>query len=106
MAAAQERRHPTRRELFLAGGEAAHFGRVEFGQRPGIAIAGESMIASAMAIYNEILASYPEYLDALYTGFHYDVRGEGVTGSSNEENGAMRCRTSSSTSVNVVRSAS
>ncbi len=45
---------------------------------------GESMIASAMAIYNEILASHPEYLDALYTGFHYDVRGEGVTGQSNE----------------------
>jgi len=45
---------------------------------------GESTIASAMAIYNEILATHPEYLDVLYRGFHYDVRGEGVTGSSNE----------------------
>ncbi len=45
---------------------------------------GESMIASAMAIYNEILAQHPEYLHALYDGFHYDVRGEGVTGQSNE----------------------
>jgi len=45
---------------------------------------GQSMIASAMAIYNEILASHPEFLDLLYRGFHYDVRGEGVTGKSNE----------------------
>ena len=45
---------------------------------------GESTIASAMTIYNEILAHHPEYLDALYNGFHYDVRGEGVTGRSNE----------------------
>jgi len=45
---------------------------------------GQNMIASAMAIYNEILASHPEYLDVLYAGFHYDVRGEGVTGSENE----------------------
>jgi hypothetical protein len=45
---------------------------------------GESTIASAMAIYNEILASHPEYLDVLYRGFHYDVRGEGVTGASKE----------------------
>ena len=45
---------------------------------------GESTIASAMAIYNEILATHPEYLDVLYRGFHYDVRGEGVTGASKE----------------------
>ncbi len=45
---------------------------------------GESMIASAMTIYNKILAEHPEYLDALYLGFHYDVRGEGVTRDSNE----------------------
>ena len=45
---------------------------------------GESTIASAMAIYNEILATHPEYLDALYRGFQYDVRGEGGTGASKE----------------------
>lgn len=45
---------------------------------------GQNMIASAMTIYNEILAAHPEYLDVLYRGFHYDVRGEGVTGNSNE----------------------
>ena len=37
---------------------------------------GQNMIASAMTIYNEILAAHPEYLDVLYRGFHYDVRGE------------------------------
>lgn len=45
---------------------------------------GESTIASAIAIYNEILATHPEFLDVLYHGFHYDVRGEGVTGASTE----------------------
>jgi len=45
---------------------------------------GESTIASSMAIYNEIRARHPEYLDVLYRGFHYDVRGEGVSGRSNE----------------------
>lgn len=41
---------------------------------------GESIIASATAIFNSILRDAPECLDALYEGFHYDVRGEGVTG--------------------------
>ena len=45
---------------------------------------GQNMIASAMKIYNEVLAGHPEYLDLLYRGFHYDVRGEGVTGKTNE----------------------
>jgi hypothetical protein len=45
---------------------------------------GQNMIASAMTIYNEVLARHPEYLDLLYRGFHYDVRGEGVTGKTNE----------------------
>jgi hypothetical protein len=45
---------------------------------------GQNMITSAMTIYNELLANYPEYLDVMYTGFHYDVRGEGVTGNDNE----------------------
>jgi len=45
---------------------------------------GQNMIASAMTIYNEVVHRHPEYLDLLYRGFHYDVRGEGVTGKSNE----------------------
>ncbi len=45
---------------------------------------GESIIASATAIFNSILRDAPECLDALYDGFHYDVRGEGVTGKMTE----------------------
>jgi hypothetical protein len=30
-----------------------------------------------MAIYNEILARYPEYLPPLYNGVHYNIRGNG-----------------------------
>ena len=45
---------------------------------------GQSTIASSMAIYNEFLAHRPEWIDLLYRGFHYDVRGEGVTGNANE----------------------
>ncbi len=37
---------------------------------------GLSRIASAMAIYNEVLAKHPEYLDLLYRGYRYDLRGE------------------------------
>ena len=37
---------------------------------------GVSGIASSMAIYNEFLQNYPpEYLERLYTGFSYDLRG-------------------------------
>ena len=45
---------------------------------------GESAVASSMAIYNDILANHPEYLETLCQGFHYDLRGEGVTGDLNE----------------------
>jgi len=41
---------------------------------------GLSSVASSMSIYNEILASHPEFLDVLYRGFQHDLRGEGVTG--------------------------
>ncbi len=41
---------------------------------------GLSSLASAAAIFNEILADHPEYLDILFRGFHHDLRGEGVTG--------------------------
>ena len=45
---------------------------------------GQNMITSAMTIYNELLVNHREYLDVVYGGFHYDVRGEGVTGNDNE----------------------
>jgi hypothetical protein len=37
---------------------------------------GVSRIASATTIYNEVLARHPEYLDVLYRGYRYDLRGE------------------------------
>ncbi|MFM9882071.1 MAG: TauD/TfdA family dioxygenase [Burkholderiales bacterium] len=40
---------------------------------------GESLIASSTTIFNEILRTHPEYLPALFRGFHYDLRGEGTT---------------------------
>jgi hypothetical protein len=40
---------------------------------------GESQITSAMTIYNQLLAHTPEYLEPLAGGFHFDLRGEGVT---------------------------
>ena len=40
---------------------------------------GESLIASSTAIFNEILRTRPDYLPALFRGFHYDLRGEGAT---------------------------
>ena len=45
---------------------------------------GRSEIASAMSIYNELLANNPEYLEPLMRGFHFDLRGEGVTDDSDE----------------------
>ena len=40
---------------------------------------GASCVASAATIYNTILAERPEYLEPLCRGFHFDLRGEGVT---------------------------
>ncbi|MDA1090746.1 MAG: TauD/TfdA family dioxygenase [Proteobacteria bacterium] len=40
---------------------------------------GESEISSAMSIYNRILETHPEYLEPLTEGFHFDLRGEGVS---------------------------
>lgn len=37
---------------------------------------GVSRLASTAAIYNEVLARHAEYLEVLYNGFHYDLRGE------------------------------
>ena len=41
---------------------------------------GISRLASAMTLYNEVLAHHPEYLDVLAQGFHYDLRGEELPG--------------------------
>lgn len=45
---------------------------------------GRSMIASAMSIYNKVVAEHPEYLPILHKGFPHDLRGEGVTASLQE----------------------
>ena len=37
---------------------------------------GQSRIASAMAIYNELLAAHPWYVGVLYNNFNVDARGE------------------------------
>lgn len=37
---------------------------------------GLSRIASTMAIYNELLATHPEYLEWLHRGYHHDLRGD------------------------------
>lgn len=45
---------------------------------------GESLIASSGAIYNRLLSEWPEYLEPLFSGFHFDLRGEGATGDPDE----------------------
>jgi Taurine catabolism dioxygenase TauD, TfdA family len=45
---------------------------------------GLSSLASATAVYNEILRTHPEYLDVLHRGFRRDARGNGPTGDPNE----------------------
>lgn len=45
---------------------------------------GLSSFTSAMTIFNEILTERPDLLEPLWEGFHYDVRGEGVSGDPNE----------------------
>lgn len=41
---------------------------------------GMNNISCAMAIYNEILKKHPEYLEPLYKGFYYNIRGNGPVG--------------------------
>lgn len=41
---------------------------------------GVSRLASAIALYNEVLSAQPEYLEVLTRGFHYDLRGEELPG--------------------------
>ena len=45
---------------------------------------GESLIASSVAVFNHIRDEHPEYLPHLMGGFHFDLRGEGVTDDPNE----------------------
>jgi hypothetical protein len=41
---------------------------------------GVNTLASSMAIYNEILARHGEFIEPLYDGFHYNIRGNGPPG--------------------------
>lgn len=41
---------------------------------------GINNISCSMAIYNELLEFWPEYLEPLYRGFHYNIRGNGPIG--------------------------
>ncbi len=45
---------------------------------------GESLLASAPAIFNELISTEPELLPPLFKGFYFDLRGEGTTGEINE----------------------
>ena len=45
---------------------------------------GRSVITSMPAIYNRMLAEHPEYVEPLFAGYRYDLRGEGPTGSLEE----------------------
>src|SRR3546814_8040979 len=45
---------------------------------------GASWITSSIALYHDILENHPEYLEPLYAGYHYDLRGEGATGAPDE----------------------
>lgn len=45
---------------------------------------GTSHIVSASAVHNEIARLYPQFLRALYRGFHFDLRGEGAKGERDE----------------------
>jgi alpha-ketoglutarate-dependent taurine dioxygenase len=38
---------------------------------------GMNTLASSMSIYNELLAHHKEYLEPLYNGVHYNIRGNG-----------------------------
>lgn len=45
---------------------------------------GASCIASAATIYNTILVERPDFIEPLCRGFHFDLRGEGVTDNPDE----------------------
>ncbi len=41
---------------------------------------GVNTLSSAIAIYNRIVETHPEYLEPLHRGFHYNIRGNGPPG--------------------------
>lgn len=41
---------------------------------------GLNNISCTMAVYNELVETHPEYLEPLYNGFHYNIRGNGPIG--------------------------
>lgn len=41
---------------------------------------GLNNISCTMAVYNELVENHPEYLEPLYNGFHYNIRGNGPIG--------------------------
>lgn len=41
---------------------------------------GMNNISCSMAVYNELIEHYPEYLEPLYRGFYYNIRGNGPLG--------------------------
>jgi hypothetical protein len=45
---------------------------------------GESNVASAISVYNTILAEHPEYIEPLSRGFHINLAGKGPTGKPEE----------------------
>lgn len=77
---------------------------------------GQSLIASSTAIFNAILRTRPEALELLGRGFHFDLRGEGVTGDADEttfhkvpvfswHQGRLSCRYNAKTIVDGQRKA-
>jgi hypothetical protein len=77
---------------------------------------GQSRIVSSIALFNHILEQHPDYLDLLCEGFHYDLRGEGVTGERDEvtfnkipvfswHDGRMSCRYNGKTIQDGMRKA-
>lgn len=47
-------------------------------------VGGRSVIASMPAIFNRMVETHPEYIEPLFEGYRYDLRGEGKTGDLNE----------------------
>jgi len=77
---------------------------------------GESLIASSVAVFNHIRDEHPDYVAPLMAGFHFDLRGEGVTDDPNETTfnkvpvfswhaGRLSCRYNGKTIVDGMRKA-
>ena len=45
---------------------------------------GQSEISSSISVYNELSQKTPGFLEPLFNGFHFDLRGEGVTSDPDE----------------------